>query len=877
MRDVRDVASCPIDSGKSNGSNPAIAQPTVAPAQMARFRFGAFMLDVECARLQGPEGDIRLRAKAFRVLAELLDAAPQVVSTERLLDRVWGTRHLTRNTVAQTIQEVRQALKGGSGELIENLPKLGYRIAVAVERSLQPEAERPSEPGDPAPAAAATPTAPAAPAASPAPAARFRRPQLALLAALSVIVAAALWWRSDPGAPGFTSAADTGIRIDGRGTKPIQAALRRAISQQIERDWQIRPVDLSGVAGDTLAPTPGAELARRFRVDTWYGGRLSLREQGEQRAIDGELVIGSGRGNHTLTVPVQGMPLAEVPALAARVATLLGEVASWDPPDPAAHTQLPPADAARITEAEVATARGRPDTAQALLDGVSAPAKTHPDYLQSRARALLLQGRGQAVLALLPSRPQDDSLQLLWAQASGDHADAVAIAERRFRASPASARHGREFVEAILRAGDHARALAELDQIEQRSMSEFDRDEFVMLRAMVLNAQGAHPEAERLLAGLVRSLQDLGASELLLRARREQALAISMLGRWDEALAVYNEVAAQAGALGLARLEASAMFHIADIRKAQGQTADAADLLRQAISRFAEPDFADLLPDLHLGLAYIAMDSGDIGEAERAAEATHRMSLDMESDLLAATVAALRSEIALVRLQLPQSIALMEQSVSATCAGAAYGDAARLLLRLSARYLLVGETTAAGHAALTARRACQAVGSPGSCRTFTEVQDAILNQGARDGALLQRVAAEKRPLRDYAAATLALLRTGAVDAAAAGLAQGEAVRAQAPAHYQALWALVARLVALRAGHTIAAFPAELEAPFPQMARATADLAAAAGANAGGTGASAACAQGHFDFVCTWTRDPPRSAAFPSPPSDGEPPQQTSAR
>lgn len=864
-----------VDSQETKGSNAHFAQQVAIPAPMARYRFDAFMLDVECARLVGPEGDIRLRAKAFRVLAELLESAPQIVSTERLLDRIWGTRHLTRNAVAQTIQEVRQALKGGSTELIENVPKLGYRVVVPVERIRAPAAEPvapvaveqiPVVDDDPAARSVEESSSSPLPRAPERPLERPRRgfapPVMAVLVITVLALLGWLTWSLYRPEAGFTSAADVGIHIEGRGAAPIEAALRQRIGQSIERQWKIRPVDLSAAVAAGSATSVGAEVARRFQVDTWYGGHLVLGTESGQSVVDGELVVGSTRGSTTLAVPITAMPLAELPELAARIAKLLGEVAAWNPHhDEHRSPPLPDVDAARITEADVAIAQGHPDTAQVLLDGVSAPARKHPDYLESRARALLLQGRHQSVLKLFPQEPEDDDLRLLWARAKGDRARAVQIAQRRFEANPASAQHGLEYIEAILNARDHRRALAELDRIEQRPMSQFDRDEFTLLRAMVLNAQGASEQGERLLAGLVQSLQELGTSELQLRARHEQGLAISFIGRWDEALEIYSEVAAKASALGLARLEARATFNIADIRKAQGDTEGAATLLRGAIRRFSEPDFVDLLPDLQLGLAYIAMDNGDISEADKMAEATARLISRLESTTLPASVSALRAEIALVRLDMQSSITLMEQAVTETCGNGEYGDASRQLLRLSGRYLLADAVPAAQEAVRVARAACRAVGDPEHCRTYAHTLNAIVNEGAREPALMVAMSSQKRPLRDYYAATLALLRAPANDQAKAAIPLGNQLAADAPAHFRAMWVVVTHLVALEAGSDAEPMPSELARRFPELASATTVIAALATERTGRGNLPLApiCAATPHPALCDWAT---RSAQQP---------------
>lgn len=100
------------------------------------YRFGGFTLDLEASRLVGPEGEIRLRPQAFRMLEVLAESAPRILSQEELLDRVWGVEHLSPASVKQAVSEVRQALGDDPARprIIETVHRRGYRFIAPVER-----------------------------------------------------------------------------------------------------------------------------------------------------------------------------------------------------------------------------------------------------------------------------------------------------------------------------------------------------------------------------------------------------------------------------------------------------------------------------------------------------------------------------------------------------------------------------------------------------------------------------------------------------------------------------------------------------------------------------------------------------------------------
>ncbi len=95
-----------------------------------KVRFLEFTLDAEAGRLSGPEGEVRLRPQAYRMLEVPAESAPKILSQEELLDRVWGVEHLSPASVKQAISEVRQALGDDPARprIIETVHRRGYRF-----------------------------------------------------------------------------------------------------------------------------------------------------------------------------------------------------------------------------------------------------------------------------------------------------------------------------------------------------------------------------------------------------------------------------------------------------------------------------------------------------------------------------------------------------------------------------------------------------------------------------------------------------------------------------------------------------------------------------------------------------------------------------
>lgn len=83
--------------------------------------------------LRSGDDRVRLEQRASATLALLAERRGQVVSQAEIIDRAWGRRHLSSNSVAVVIGDLRRALDlpTGSAGSIETVPKAGYRMLAA--------------------------------------------------------------------------------------------------------------------------------------------------------------------------------------------------------------------------------------------------------------------------------------------------------------------------------------------------------------------------------------------------------------------------------------------------------------------------------------------------------------------------------------------------------------------------------------------------------------------------------------------------------------------------------------------------------------------------------------------------------------------------
>ena len=118
-----------------------------ADPPVARLRFDRFELDEAEARLTCAGEPVALPPKPFAVLCALARAPGCLLTTNALLDKVWGHQFVTDSVLRTAISELRTALDDDARQprFIETVSRRGYRfIAATVGASSQraPAAER---------------------------------------------------------------------------------------------------------------------------------------------------------------------------------------------------------------------------------------------------------------------------------------------------------------------------------------------------------------------------------------------------------------------------------------------------------------------------------------------------------------------------------------------------------------------------------------------------------------------------------------------------------------------------------------------------------------------------------------------------------------
>ena len=105
-----------------------------ADPSVARLHFDRFALDEAEARLTCAGEPVALAPKPFAVLCALARTPGSLVTTNALLDLVWGHRFVTDSVLKTAISEVRAALDDDPKQprSIETVSRRGYRFIAAT-------------------------------------------------------------------------------------------------------------------------------------------------------------------------------------------------------------------------------------------------------------------------------------------------------------------------------------------------------------------------------------------------------------------------------------------------------------------------------------------------------------------------------------------------------------------------------------------------------------------------------------------------------------------------------------------------------------------------------------------------------------------------
>ena len=99
------------------------------------YEFGEFALDTRRCELRRAGESLHLEPQVYAVLCHLVEHRDRLVTTQELIEHVWGTRFITPGTLNSRIKALRQALNddGSSQRVIQTVRSRGFRFSVDVK------------------------------------------------------------------------------------------------------------------------------------------------------------------------------------------------------------------------------------------------------------------------------------------------------------------------------------------------------------------------------------------------------------------------------------------------------------------------------------------------------------------------------------------------------------------------------------------------------------------------------------------------------------------------------------------------------------------------------------------------------------------------
>jgi TolB-like protein/DNA-binding winged helix-turn-helix (wHTH) protein len=138
------------------------------PAGPGVFQVDDLVIDVVHRRVTRAGAELELSSLSFDLLLELVRAAPNVVTIDELMQRVWPRLVVGPETVSQRVKLIRDALgdDANAPRYISGVRGRGYRLVAAVTARTAPEPP-PTPTSTPAPAPSPSPPSPSSPAVEP--------------------------------------------------------------------------------------------------------------------------------------------------------------------------------------------------------------------------------------------------------------------------------------------------------------------------------------------------------------------------------------------------------------------------------------------------------------------------------------------------------------------------------------------------------------------------------------------------------------------------------------------------------------------------------------------------------------------------------------
>jgi DNA-binding winged helix-turn-helix (wHTH) protein/TolB-like protein len=153
-----------------------------------RVRFGDFEADLRTGELWRRGALVRIQDLPFRLLGVLLERPGELVTRAELGQRLWGGDTFVdfEAGLNTAVAKLREALQDDDAQIIQTIPKRGYRIATAVRDGRTPSSEPASAPAETSRPAEAAPRS------------SRRALVVAALTAITVLGAASYWFLTRP-------------------------------------------------------------------------------------------------------------------------------------------------------------------------------------------------------------------------------------------------------------------------------------------------------------------------------------------------------------------------------------------------------------------------------------------------------------------------------------------------------------------------------------------------------------------------------------------------------------------------------------------------------------------------------------------------------
>lgn len=636
-----------------------------------RYRFAPFLLDTEVGTLSGPEGEIKLRPQAFDLLRELVASHPRMVPKDELLDRVWGTFHVSANSLPQAISELRQALDDNprTPRFIATVHRRGYRFVaqVAVDTgeidsevetgrigTAVPKRDEVSTAGIDRAESNTAEISTTAGTASP-----RRRPlraamglSLGLLLIVATLIVALKRWEAVPSpaeekaAPALADVASRTLAVFGfrnAADDPDRAwlgtALTEMLGDELARAPDVRVIDGERVsrmraelelsATGSLGPSTLERIYQRLGVEQIVLGNYG--PAGSDLAqLRLELRVQDTRSAATLLTLDSSYPadqwLALVASIGARLRAGLGLAAPDNLPDALAGRQPPANDAALPRYFAARSALHRFDLAPAR-DLFQEAAHHDPESAAIQANLAAVQARLGAVTAARQAAhhaqqraaalPAEERLNLeaLAHILRGQPLAAAALYRARFEQGPPSLESGLPLATALLTAGQGRQALELVEALRPLARHGADRVRLDLLAAEAAGAVSELAQQRQLAARAAETGQAMGAQLQVAAAHYLEGEAYAQGGEIERATQLLEQSYRLSLTHGDHHTAARALGAYAAARAARGDLEAGEDLARQALALSEEIGNQRLAAEQKSRLAHLALLRGRQQEA----------------------------------------------------------------------------------------------------------------------------------------------------------------------------------------------------------------------------------------------------------------------